>query len=228
MAIPVKERKSSIEALNLEYDISMYKRKPVYAFIKRTFDIVLSFIAIVLTLWLFLLLIILVKATSKGPAFYAHERVGRNGKVFKVYKFRSMRVDNRPIDEILTKEQIEEYERDYKITNDPRVTKLGKFLRKTSLDELPQLYSVLKGTMSIIGWRPILPEEFERYGKNKELLSKIRPGLTGYWASHGRSLTSYDERIRYELYYVVKRSIWFDIRIIFWTVVGVLKHEGAE
>ena len=140
-----------------------------------------------------------------------------------------MRRDDRPLEEILSPEQLEEWKRDYKVTNDPRVTKIGKILRKTSLDELPQLWNIFVGQMSVIGWRPILQEELERYSKEEqELLLKVRPGLTGYWASHGRSDTTYEDRIKMELYYVYKRSIWLDIRIIWHTAIGVFMHDGAK
>ena len=221
-------RKSVSECLQMEYNINMYKKKPIFAFIKRFFDILLSSIALIIFSPLFLICAILVKCSSKGPVFYGHERVGKDGKKFKVLKFRSMRLDNRPLEEILTPEQMEEWKRDFKITNDPRVTKIGNFLRKTSIDELPQLLNILFGQMSIVGWRPILEEEFDRYNENKELLSKVKPGLTGFWASHGRSSTTYEERIKMELYYVVKRSLWMDIRIIFHTFFGVLKRDGAK
>ena len=221
-------RKSVKESLSMEYNVSLYKKKYIYSFIKRTFDILLSLIALILLSWLFLIIAILVKCTSKGPIFYGHERIGKNGKIIKVWKFRSMVVDNRPIEEIFTPEQMEEWKRDYKVEDDPRITKLGKFLRKTSLDELPQLINILFGNMSIVGWRPILQEELDKYGDNKELLTKVKPGLTGFWASHGRSNTTYEERIKMELYYVVKRSIIMDIRIIFHTFIGVLCHKGAK
>ena len=159
---------------------------------------------------------------------YGDSRVGKNGRMFKVLKFRSMKNENKPLEEIFTKEQMEEWKRDFKVVNDPRVTKIGKFLRKTSLDELPQLFNIFLGQMSIVGWRPILPEELERYNENKELLTKVKPGLTGFWAANGRSNTSYEDRIKLELYYSVKRSIWLDIRIIWWTAIGVLKRDGAE
>jgi lipopolysaccharide/colanic/teichoic acid biosynthesis glycosyltransferase len=221
-------RKSVKESLSLDYNVNMYRKKPIYAFVKRFFDIVLSLIALVLFSWLFLILAVLVKLTSRGPVFYGHLRVGKNGKMFKVLKFRSMILDDRPLEEILTPEQLEEWHRDFKVTNDPRVTKIGKFMRKTSLDELPQLFNILAGQMSIVGWRPILQEELDRYGDNKELLTKVKPGLTGFWASHGRSDTTYEERIKMELYGVVKRSLWMDIRIIFHTFFGVLGHKGAK
>ncbi len=221
--------KSVKEALSLNYSVSMYKRKPLFSFIKRSFDIISSGLGLIILSPLFLLLIICVKLGSKGPAFYGHKRIGKNGKEFKVWKFRSMVVDQRPLEEILTPEQLEEWKRDFKITNDPRVTKVGKILRKTSLDELPQLWNIFIGQMSVVGWRPILTEELERYSKEeRELLLKVRPGLTGYWASHGRSNTSYDDRIKMELYYPYKRSLWLDIRILWHTAIGVFRSEGAK
>lgn len=220
--------KSINEALSLEYDSSMYKNKYFFSFFKRLFDIVSSFVALIILSPLFLILIILVKIDSKGPAFYGHYRIGKNGKKFKIYKFRSMKIDNRPLEEILTKEQLEEYKTEYKVTNDPRVTRIGKILRKTSLDEIPQLLNILKGDMSIVGWRPIIFDELNKYSpKERELLLKVRPGLTGYWSSHGRSDVEYSKRIKMELYYVYKRSFWLDVRILYHTVVGVIETEGA-
>lgn len=223
-------RKSVQESLSMTYSLSQYKRKPIFAFCKRLFDIVSSGLALIIFSWLFLILAIMVKCSSKGPVFYGHKRIGKNGKVFKVWKFRSMRNDPRPLEEVLTKEQLEEYKRDYKITNDPRVTKVGKFLRKTSLDELPQLVNIFLGHMSVVGWRPVLKEELEKYYTEEEakLLTKIRPGLTGYWASHGRSDIAYEDRVKMELYYSVKRGFWMDIRILWHTVIGVFKSEGAK
>ena len=224
----MKQTKSMTQALNMEYDISMYKKKPFYSFIKRFADIVLSLTFMIVFSWLYVILYLIVKLTSKGPAFFGHERIGKNGKKFKMWKFRSMRVDNRPLEEIFNKEQLEEYNRDFKVTNDPRITKVGKFLRKTSLDELPQIWNVFIGQMSFVGFRPIIDEEYERYGENKELLTKCKPGITGYWASHGRSLIAYEDRIKMELYYSCKFSLWLDLRIMFHTFIGVLKKEGAK
>lgn len=221
-------RKSVQESLKLDYNLNMYQAKPIYSFINRIFDIVLSLVAIILLSPTFLICTILVKCSSKGPIFYGHKRVGKNGKEFKVLKFRSMVVDNRPLEEILTKEQLEEWHRDFKITNDPRVTKVGNILRKTSLDELPQLFNILLGQMSIVGWRPILQEELDLYGENAKLLTKVKPGLTGFWACHGRSQISYEDRIKMELYGVVKRGLIMNIRIIFHTFFQVLQRNGAK
>ncbi len=222
--------KSVDESLSLNYNLSMYKKKPFFAFIKRTFDIVSSGLALLLFCWLFAIIAIGVKISSKGSVFYGHKRVGKNGKMFRVWKFRSMKNDPRPLNEIFTPEQLEEYRRDYKVTNDPRVTKFGKFLRKTSLDELPQLWNIFIGQMSVVGWRPLLVEEIsEKYtDEQRELLLKVRPGLTGFWASHGRSDISYENRVKMELYYVYKRNLWLDIRILWHTIIGVFKGEGAK
>ena len=194
----MKQRKSTVEALSLEYNVSMYRRKPVFAFVKRLFDILLSLTAILLLSWLFIILLIVIPFSVKASPLFGHKRYGRNGKEFKV-------------------------------TNDPRVTRFGKFLRKTSLDELPQLFNILIGNMSIVGWRPIIKDEVEKYGDNKELLFKVKPGLTGYWASHGRSVIEYDKRIKMELYYCVKRSLWLDLRIIWHTALRtVFKSDEAK
>lgn len=223
-------RKSVQESLSLVYDSSMYKEKYFFSFCKRLFDIFSSGLGLIVFSWLFIIIAIVVKCSSKGPIFYGHERVGKDGKVIKVWKFRSMRMDPRPIEEILTPEQLEEYKRDYKVTNDPRVTRVGKILRKTSLDELPQLWNIFVGQMSVVGWRPMLVEELnEKYTEEeKKLLLRVRPGLTGYWASHGRSNTSYEDRVKMELYYVYKRGFWLDIRILWHTVIGVFKSDGAK
>lgn len=225
----MKQRKSVVEALSLNYNASMYKKKPIFSFCKRLFDIISSLLGLIILSPIFLIIIILVKIDSKGPAFYGHERIGKNGKTIKVLKFRSMKLDSRPLEEILTAEQLEEYKRDFKVTNDPRITRVGKFLRKTSLDELPQLVNIFLGQMSVVGWRPILQEELDRYSKDEQgLLLKVKPGLTGYWASHGRSDIDYKDRIKMELYYPYKRGFWLDIRILWHTLIGVFKHEGAK
>ncbi len=225
----MSKRKSVQEALSLDYSLKLYKRKPIFSFIKRLFDIISSGLGLIILSPIFLILIILVKITSKGPAFFGHKRIGKNGKEFKVWKFRSMKINQPPLEEILTPEQLEEWKRDFKITNDPRVTKIGKILRKTSLDELPQLWNIFTGKMSVVGWRPILQEELDRYTKEEqELLLKVRPGLTGYWASHGRSDTSYDDRIKMELYYPYKRSLWLDFRILWHTFFSVFTSKGAK
>lgn len=229
MKTALEERKSVQESLSMTYDVSMYRRKPTFAFIKRLFDIILSLTALLLLSPLFLILIIIIPFSVKASPMFGHKRYGRGGKIIKVWKFRTMKNDPRPLEEIFTPEQMEEYKREFKVTDDPRVTRLGKILRKTSIDELPQLLNILIGNMSIVGWRPIIKDEVDRYGDNKELLFKVKPGLTGYWASHGRSIIEYDKRIKMELYYCVKRNLWLDIRIIWHTALRtIFKSEEAK
>lgn len=203
-------------------------KKPVYDFIKRFADIVCSAIAIVLLSPFFIIISIAIKATSKGPVIFVHKRVGKNGKKIGIYKFRSMVMNAEELIEKFTPEQKEEFKKNFKLKNDPRITKIGKFLRKTSLDELPQLFNILKGDLSIVGPRPIVEVETEIYGEYKNMLLSVKPGLTGFWAANGRSDISYKRRRAMEIYYVKNRSLLFDIKIILKTAVSVFKGEGAK
>ena len=168
---------------------------------------------------------------NDGPIFYDQLRIGKNGKVFKMYKYRSMVIG---ADEKLHKylEENEEARKEYKLNkklkNDPRITKMGKILRRTSLDELPQLVNVLKGDMSLIGNRPYLPREKEDMGQYFDTIVKTKPGLTGYWQVNGRSNTTFEERLKLEEYYSNHASLKMDIKILFKTVYVVLFHKGAE
>jgi len=228
---PQQEGQSTLEIQKIEATVDSayyFRKKPFYSFWKRFFDLLLSALAILILSPLLLLLALLVKCTSKGPVFYKHRRIGKNGKPFSMLKFRTMRWDNRPIEEQLTKEQLEQYYTEYKVDNDPRVTKFGKILRKTSLDELPQLFNIFAGQMSLVGPRPVTEAETEKYGMTRDILLSVRPGLTSYWACHGRSNVDYQERVNMELYYIKHRSIWFDLRILFRTVIMVFKHTGAK
>ena len=167
---------------------------------------------------------------DKGPIFYSHQRIGKDGKHFKMYKFRSMVVG---ADDILQEylknnEEIrKEFEETRKLQNDPRITKFGAFLRKTSIDEFPQFLNVLKGDMSLIGPRAVVDDEIEMFGDKKENVLSVKPGITGYWAANGRSNTSYEERVEMENYYVENMSILLDIKIVFKTIYSVIKREGA-
>jgi lipopolysaccharide/colanic/teichoic acid biosynthesis glycosyltransferase len=149
------------------------KKKPVYDFFKRIFDIVCSLVALIILSPVFLIMAILVKTTSEGPVFFAHKRVGKNGKEIKIYKFRSMVTNAEELIKQFTPEQKAEYEKNFKLENDPRITKVGKFMRKTSLDELPQLLNILKGDISIVGPRPVTEVETEIYGNYREISKKI-------------------------------------------------------
>lgn len=205
------------------------KKKRGYYFFKRMFDIIFSFLGIGFLIPVFIIIGIIQVIMSGFPIFYLHKRVGKNQKIFNMIKFRSMKMDKRPIKEQLTKEQYEEYLATYKVTNDPRLTKFGKFLRKTSLDELPQLFNIFVGQMSFIGPRPVIKEELEKFKDQKDVVTSVKPGLTGYWAVNGRSeVTDYDERVKLEVYYVEHASIGLDIKIFFKTIGVVFSRKGAQ
>ena len=202
-----------------------------YLFFKRAFDIFSSGLFLLVFSWLYLILAILVKCSDGGPVFYRHPRVGKGGKTIYIPKFRSMKKNADRLEEMLTPEQLEQYRREYKIDNDPRVTKLGAFLRKTSLDELPNVWSIFTGAISVIGPRPLMREEAEeKYGADMRKLLSVKPGMIGWWAANGRSNCTYEsgDRQKLELYYVDHCSVGLDIRIVFKTIVGVFKRTGAK
>lgn len=203
------------------------KPKPIYDFVKRVFDIVCSLIGLIVLSPVFIIISILIKTTSEGPVFFAHKRVGKGGKTIKIYKFRSMVTNAEELIKQFTPEQKAEYEKNFKLENDPRVTKVGKFMRKTSLDELPQLINILKGDISIVGPRPVMDVETQIYGNYRNMLLSVKPGLTGFWAANGRSHTTYTRRRAMEIYYVKNRSVLLDLKIIFKTFISVFKREGA-
>lgn len=202
-------------------------RKKVYLAIKRLIDIIGSLIGIILLSPLYIIIAILIKFDSPGKVVFGHTRKGKGGKDIKVYKFRTMYSNASEIFESFTPEQKEEYYTNFKLDNDPRVTKLGGFLRKTSLDELPQLFNILKGDMTIIGPRPIVEKEVEKYGDKAEKLFSVVPGLGGYWQANGRSDTTYEERVEMDMYYIDHMCFILDAKILFQTIFSVLKGEGA-
>lgn len=208
-------------------DIVDNEKIRLYSVTKKSMDLILSFIGLILLIPVFLILAILVKLDSKGPVFYAHTRKGKNRSDIKIYKFRTMYSNSDEIFESFSDEQKEEYYKNFKLDNDPRVTKVGDFLRRTSLDEIPQLINVLKGDLSLVGPRPIVEKEICKYGQYADKFFSVIPGITGYWQSHGRSDTSYEERIEMDMYYIDNRSILLDIKIMFKTVISVIKKEGA-
>lgn len=205
---------------------SLIEIKP-YGYVKRTADIVISSVSIILLLPVFLIIALLIKIESKGPVFFVHTRIGKNGKKIKLLKFRTMVQNAEDLINNFTPEQMKEFKENFKLANDPRVTKIGKILRKTSLDELPQLFNILKGELSIIGPRPVVNEELEKYKENKEKFLSVTPGLTGYWAVNGRSNTTYEQRMQMELYYIDNVSCKLDIKIFFETIIAVFKKQGA-
>ena len=203
------------------------KKKPIYTFIKRFGDIIGSLLIIILFSWLYLILAILVKCTSKGPVIYKSQRVGKNGKLFTFYKFRSMRVGaEQELDSLLDKNETGGIT--FKIKDDPRITKFGKFLRKTSLDEPPQMFNILNGTMSFVGPRPALPREVEQYNDYQKQRLLVKQGLTCIWQCSGRSNTTFDEQIEMDLEYIKKRGFFFDIWLMIKTFFAVIFGKGAE
>ena len=211
---PYTEDLNGLSVINIRY---VPLTNTVNRIAKRTVDIIGSACGLIILSPLLLILAILVKTSSKGPIIFKQERVGIHNKKFNMYKFRTMEVQTE-----------EDEKKGWTVKNDPRVTKIGGIMRKTSMDELPQLWNILVGDMSLIGPRPIVDGEIEKYGKNKAKFLSVSPGLTGWWACNGRSCTTYEERIDLELYYVDNCSLWLDIKCIFLTVIRVLKREGAK
>lgn len=205
-------------------------KKPVYPRIKRVLDVVLSVMAL-LVIWPVMLIIAVLVMLDGGPPFYAQSRVGRNGRLFKVYKFRSMKNGADRLEEMLTPEELAEYSKEYKLQNDPRISKLGGFLRRSSLDELPQLWNIIRGEMSLVGPRPLLPSELtgNYTPEERQKLMSVAPGLTGYWQAMSRNESSYatGERQKQELYYIGRVSFWMDVKIILMTVKRVITGKGA-
>lgn len=203
------------------------KESTTYLMIKRLFDIISGLIGIIVLSPVIIAVGIAVKIDSPGKVVFGHERIGKNGKKIKVYKFRSMYENSQEIFESFTEEQKKEYYINFKLDNDPRITKVGNFLRRTSLDELPQLINIIRGDMSVVGPRPIVDKEVEKYGSYFEKFISVMPGLTGYWQANGRSDTTYDERVQMDMYYIDNRSLLMDIKVIFKTFISVIKKEGA-
>lgn len=198
--------------------------------IKRTFDLVCTLVGLIFFSWFLLGIALWIRLDSPGPIIFKHRRIGRDGKEFNCYKFRSMCVDaDVKLKELLERdpEARKEWETEFKLKNDPRITKSGAFLRKTSLDELPQLFNVLKGEMSLVGPRPIIRDEVKKYGAFIKDFYMVRPGITGMWQTSGRSDTTYDERVQMDTWYVRNWNVWFDIVLIWRTIAVVLKHKGA-
>jgi exopolysaccharide biosynthesis polyprenyl glycosylphosphotransferase len=193
---------------------------------KSLLDLAITIPVLVIGSPLFLLLGLLVKLDSPGPIIYRRRVMGLNGKQFDAFKVRTMNVRS---EEILqaNPELMREYLENFKIKNDPRVTRIGKFLRKTSLDELPQLINVVRGEMSLVGPRMITPQELNKYNQWGINLLTVKPGLTGLWQVRGRSEISYDERVRMDMYYVRNWSLWFDIQLLIQTIPAVLSKRGA-
>lgn len=226
----IPEEKAEIIKFNDNKEEIITDSKPVYHFFKRCLDVTIASTALVVLSPVFLATSLAIKKDSNGPVFYKHKRIGQNGKPIYLYKFRSMYTDSKErLEELLQDPDIrKEWEENFKLENDPRITKVGNVLRKTSLDELPQLLNIIKGDMSIIGPRPVIDGEIEKFGENKDKFLSVKPGLTGWWACNGRSDTTYEERVNLELYYVDNQSMLLDTKCFFKTIESVLKKEGAK
>lgn len=197
--------------------------------IKRIFDMVLTLLLLLVTWPIFILLALLVRLDSRGPVLYTQKRLGKSGKLFDSYKFRTMYKDaDKKLEEVLAAdpEAFAEYQTYHKLANDPRVTRMGRVFRRYSLDELPQFINVLKGDMNLIGPRSYLPRELEIMGEYAQVILKVKPGITGWWQVMGRNATSFKERLQLDEYYISNWSIWLDIYIMIKTVWVLLRGEG--
>ncbi|MDR3623901.1 MAG: sugar transferase [Chlamydiales bacterium] len=199
--------------------------------LKRTFDVVFSIFTLLMLLPFFCIIALIIISTSQGPIFYGHKRIGRGGRIFKCYKFRTMYKDaDSRLNDLLTNHPSlkQEWEKTHKLKSDPRITPIGAFLRKTSLDELPQFWNVIVADLSIVGPRPVVEEEIERHiGVKAAKILSIRPGITGLWQTSGRSNTSYAYRVALDEQYVDQHSFFFDIKLILKTIPCILFSRGA-
>jgi exopolysaccharide biosynthesis polyprenyl glycosylphosphotransferase len=203
------------------------RRWPVYeTFLKRLLDVLLASLGIIAAFPLWLAIVVAVRLDSDGPAIFVQERVGRHGRRFSFYKFRSMYVDaERRLEEVVAHNEVDGPV--FKMRQDPRVTRVGAFLRRTSLDELPQLINVLKGEMSMVGPRPPIPREVEQYRPGDAIRLSVKPGLTCLWQISGRSNVGFDRWMELDREYVRNMSLWLDLSIMARTVSAVLSMRGA-
>ena len=202
-----------------------------YSFLKRTVDITASATALLLLSPVFLVTSLAIRKDSDGPAMFTQKRIGKDGKLFEIYKFRTMVPDaDKKLFEMLERDEKarEEYKLNKKLKHDPRITKVGNFLRKTSIDELPQLINVLKGDMSLVGPRPYLPREIDDMGSYYDTIIESKPGITGLWQVSGRSNTTFEERLHFDKEYNEKKSFTYDMGLLVKTVGSVVKGDGAE
>ena len=202
----------------------------MYFFFKRLFDIVLSVCGMIFIIPISIIIkLIYISIGDGGKILYKQNRVGKDGKIFKIYKFRTMvRGAEEKLEELLKEDHYrQEWEANQKIKDDPRITIIGKFLRESSIDELPQAINVLIGDMSLVGPRPLVEGELEAHNGDKKYWN-VKPGVTGWWACHGRSNLNYQERLEYEYYYVDNYSFSLDMLCLFKTFIAVFKHSGAK
>lgn len=204
-----------------------FKEKRIYQFFKRFFDILFSLLSLSLCGWLMILIGLIVKCQDGGPIFYISYRVSKNGSIFRMYKFRTMVVGaDAQLDSL--KGSNETHGPTFKMKNDPRITKFGRFLRKTSMDELPQFFNTLNGTMSFVGPRPPLPREVDEYLPDQYARLLVKQGLTCIWQVSGRSLTTFEQQVEMDKEYVKKRNLLLDFWLLIRTIPAVLFQKGAE
>ncbi len=223
---PAREQVEGLDQVHVASDTSL----AIGGITKRYFDIVLSSVCLVMLAPLFCLVALAVKLSSRGPVLYGHERVGHGGQMFKCWKFRTMCVDGDATLEAYLQDnpnERQEWETNRKLRNDPRVTRIGAVLRMTSVDELPQALNVLRGEMSMVGPRPVVQDELEKYGNAAALYLRARPGITGLWQVSGRSDVGYDQRVSLDSQYVVNWSLAHDIGIILRTIPAVISTKGS-
>ena len=213
-----------MEGMELKFENKQNLR--VYEIFKRIIDIIGAGLGLILLSPIIAIVACAVKVTSKGPIFFSQKRVGKNGELFEMYKFRSMVVNAEELKENL-EDQNEMSGPMFKIKDDPRVTKVGKFIRKTSIDELPQLWNILKGDMSLVGPRPSLPKEVEQFDNWMFKRLSVRPGLTCYWQVSGRNNIDFEDWMKLDVKYVEERNIWIDIKLIFKTIFVLFGDKNA-
>lgn len=220
-------KNNSIDTSSNDLTIEVENQKVTYLISKRLLDIIGAIIGLIILSLVLLVVALLIKIEDpKGPIFFAQKRVGKNGKEFKMYKFRSMVTDaETKLEELLKYNEVEGAM--FKMKDDPRVTKVGKFIRKTSIDELPQLFNVLKGDMSLVGPRPPLPREVKEYSKYDMQRLLVTPGCTGLWQVSGRSKLGFNEMVELDIEYIKNRSIRTDINIILKTFLIIFKNDDA-
>ena len=213
--------------VDFEYKYENERKSDFYKFCKRGIDVIVAGVGLILLSPIITIVACAIKLTSKGPIFFLQKRVGKNGKLFNMYKFRSMVVNAEELKEKL-KHKNEMSGPMFKMKDDPRVTKVGKFIRKTSLDELPQLWNVLKGDMSLVGPRPSLPKEVEQFDSWMFKRLTVRPGLTCYWQVSGRNNIDFEDWMKLDVKYVEERNLWIDIKLIFKTVFVLFGDKNAH
>ena len=212
--------------LQLERNIADNEKNSIYNFIKRCIDIIGALCGILLLSPIWIIVALSIRIESKGPIFFGQERIGKNNKKFNMYKFRSMVSNAEELKERL-QDQNEMSGPMFKMKNDPRITKVGKFIRKTSIDELPQLWNILKGDMTLVGPRPSLPKEVEEFEPWMKRRLDVKPGLTCYWQVSGRNNIDFEEWMELDIRYIEERNLWVDIKLIFKTVFVLFGDENA-